>query len=180
MALPRPDSDELANFDNQDAELGSYATQQAEPNEPAQAGKEPQKPVDNPPNGEAVSHVRNPQGWNIDVFWCVDKTPAGTINANEKLALTLFLAVADKHLTGDVRTVRLRRLPEVVNQMPVFNIKPGAITLRSTLDKADEAKELQASLQELLDKQGEDIKFRPERANNTIPKYLPVYVCMAP
>jgi hypothetical protein len=82
-------------------------------------------------NGEAVLPGAA-SGWNFDVFWCVGKTTSyPKTNDNEQLAEILYNGLVARQLKEHLGRIRLRRLPDIMNQTPRYEIVAGGVTMRS-------------------------------------------------
>ena len=119
----------------------------------------------------------NAQGWDLDVFWCVGASVFPATNKNEVLAAQLLQALAGRQSAEKLGRLRLRRLPEIVNQSPAYGIRPDAIAIRVTPDKQAFAAKLKSWLDSDLKELRPDTPVRIEIAHNRLPFYVPVFVC---
>ena len=93
------------------------------------------------PHGEAHAPGKGAQDY--DVFWCVGNTPYPELNANETMAETIYRGLAARQQSADLGRIRLRRLPEIVNQTAGFWVKPGSVAIRVPAAKSAAATALQ-------------------------------------
>lgn len=124
-ALSQSDSRELSKYITDQIAQQPEASAPAEPPAPvaapASAPVAPQAPA--VVNGEA-SQPGEATGWNYDVFWCVFNTPFSKTNDSEKLAEVVFNGLVARQSQEHLGRIRLRRLPEIVNQTSPYQIIP--------------------------------------------------------
>jgi hypothetical protein len=139
----------------------------------------PTNPPSRPPivDGEATAPART-KGLALDVFWCVRGTKYGKTNKNEELAQSVFNALVDRQLDENLGQIRLRRLPEIINQTPLYSIDRGGVIIRFNDDRRQDAIKVQEWVSTALKNVGSDSPAILEQAHSKLqPHYLPVYVC---
>ena len=140
-ALPAKDAQELHQYvADQTAQPGN--TEPAAPAAPAAVMATATVSPEPFPRGEAASPGKGAQDY--DVFWCVAGTPYPELNANETMAETIYRDLVKRQDAAGLGRVRLRRLPEIVNQTAGFWIKPGSVTIRAPAAKSAAATTLQS------------------------------------
>jgi|GEM_PF-3977353 hypothetical protein len=141
-ALPRQDAQELHRYiDDQTAEPGDVEPAAAAGAVPAPDPAAPAAPQAFS-RGEAASPGTGSKDY--DVFWCVGDTPYPELNANESVAEAIYRGLVARQAAAGLGRIRLRRLPEFINQTAGFWIRPGTVTVRSSAAKPADAAELQA------------------------------------
>ncbi|MBV9248526.1 MAG: hypothetical protein JO227_04675 [Acetobacteraceae bacterium] len=125
--------------------------------------------------GEAVQ-PGSASGWDYDVFWCVGSTPNAADNQNEKEAEVMFRELVKRQQEGKLGRLRLRRLPEVVNQSPGYSIRN--IAIRSHQSKWDKANELKRWCDQALHQAGyTDASAVVEPSSQVLNYYLSAFAC---
>jgi hypothetical protein len=129
-------------------------------------------------NGEAAAPALSSGGLALDIFWCVGGTQYPGTNKNEELAQKLFHSLVELQTQEGLAQIRLRRLPELVNQTPLYSIARDKIIIRYNQDRLSEKRQLQGLITEALTKAHSDTGVRAEEAHSRMQQhYLPVYVC---
>jgi hypothetical protein len=140
-ALPAKDAQELHQYvADQTAQPGN--TEPAAPAAPAAVMATATVSPEPFPHGEAAAPGKGAQDY--DVFWCVAGTPYPELNANETMAETVYRDLVARQDSAGLGRIRLRRLPDIVNQTAGFWIKPGSVTIRAPTAKSAAATTVQS------------------------------------
>jgi len=102
-------------------------------------------------NGEAVRRG-TASGWNFDVFWCVGKTPYPGVNDSEKLAEIVYEGLVARQPKENLGRIRLRRLPEIMNQTSRYEIGDIGVMIHRypSKPKIEEADKLKSWIEQDL------------------------------
>jgi hypothetical protein len=176
-APPASPMEEATNFAASDAD---YRVRHTLPEAvPAAATSSP--PKINDASGEAVQ-PGPASGWDYDVFWCVRNTQPGEPSKNLDIAKVFFNGLVKRQPSGKIGRVRLRRLPEVINQTAGFNVTNTAIVIRryDSASEPKEAGELKRWVEEDLSSAhmgDEDSKVVIEDRPQKLRFYLTIFAC---
>lgn len=120
-------------------------------------------------NGTLVSEG-NPKGWDYDIFWCEGQAKA------QSVAQMIFDAIIkrDSASLGLIGRVRLRTLPQDVNQRPEYNIH-NRIVIKRHMAKWEQAEKLQSYVNKVLS--GQSRQAEVEDSSFKLPWYLSLFVC---
>jgi hypothetical protein len=178
-ALSQSDARELSKYISDQIAQQPEASAPAEPPTPAAAPASapvaPQAPAI--VNGEA-SQPGEATGWNYDVFWCVFNTPFSKTNDSEKLAEVVFNGLVARQSQEHLGRIRLRRLPEIVNQTSPYQIAPQGVTIRSIPRKTAEANKLKAWVEQDLQSAHRTSDVVIEGGGQNLRLYLATFACL--
>ncbi len=178
-ALPQSDSQELSKYISDQIAQPSEASAPVEP--PAPAAAAASAPA--APQAPAIVNVEASQpgevtGWNYDFFWCVFNTPYSKTNDSEQLAEVVFNGLIARQSQERLGRIRLRRLPEIVNQTSPYQMAPPGVTIRSIPRKTAVANKLKARIEQDLQSAHRTSDVVIEGGGQNLRPYLAAFACL--